>query len=63
MEEINLRLSLNEVNQILNALGEKSYKQVYQLIRKIQAQAETQLQESPAIAADLSDQQIGEGGS
>lgn len=44
MQEIQLQLTLPEVNQILDALGEKSYKQVYQLIIKIQQQAEAQLQ-------------------
>ena len=38
-----MELTLAEVNQILDALGEKSYKQVYQLILKIQQQAESQL--------------------
>jgi hypothetical protein len=43
MQEIQLKLTLAEVNQILDALGDKSYKQVYQLIIKIQQQAESQL--------------------
>jgi hypothetical protein len=46
MQELQLQLSLAEVNQILDALGEKSYKQVYQLIIKIQQQAEHQLQQN-----------------
>lgn len=46
MQEIQLQLTLPEVNQILDALGEKSYKQVYQLIIKIQQQAEAQHQEN-----------------
>ncbi|MFK0732707.1 MAG: hypothetical protein ACIWVG_16370 [Gloeotrichia echinulata HAB0833] len=46
MQEIQLKITLPEVNQILDALGEKSYKQVYQLIIKIQQQAEAQLQEN-----------------
>ncbi|KOP26854.1 hypothetical protein AMR41_07995 [Hapalosiphon sp. MRB220] len=44
MQDIQLLLTVPEVNQILDALGEKSYKQVYQLIIKIQQQAEAQLQ-------------------
>jgi len=43
MQDLNLQLSLAEINQILDALGEKPYKQVYQLVLKIQNQAETQL--------------------
>jgi hypothetical protein len=54
MQEIQLRLTLSEVNQILDALGEKSYKQVYQLIIKVQQQAEAQLQENNG---HLNDQQ------
>jgi len=46
MQEVQLQLTLPEVNQILDALGEKSYKQVYQLIIKIQQQAESQLQKN-----------------
>jgi len=43
MQEIELKLTLAEVNQILAALGEKSYKEVFQLVSKIQAQATAQL--------------------
>ncbi len=46
MQEVQLQLTLVEVNQILDALGEKSYKQVYQLIIKIQQQAENQLEKN-----------------
>jgi hypothetical protein len=43
MQEIQLQLTLAEINQILEALGEKSYKDVFQLVSKIQAQASAQL--------------------
>lgn len=43
-QEIQLTLSLGEVNQILDALGNIPYRQIYQLIGKIQRQAEDQLQ-------------------
>jgi hypothetical protein len=46
MQEVQLQLTLAEVNQILDALGQKSYKEVYQLILKIQQQAENQLQQN-----------------
>ena len=46
MQEIQIQLSLVEINQILEALGEKSYKEVYQLILKVQQQAESQLNTS-----------------
>ncbi len=42
---IHLNLSLPQVNQILEALGQLPYAQVYQLISSIQQQAEAQLQE------------------
>lgn len=43
MQDIQLQLTLTEVNQILEALGEKSYKDVFQLVSKIQTQATAQL--------------------
>jgi hypothetical protein len=46
MQQVQLELTLAEVNQILDALGDKPYKQVYQLIIKIQQQAENQLQKN-----------------
>jgi hypothetical protein len=46
MQEVQLQLTLAEVNQILDALGDKSYKQVYQLIIKIKQQAENALQKN-----------------
>ena len=54
MQDIQLRLTLAEVNQILDALGERPYKQTYQLISKIQQQAEAQLSEIRSQSADQS---------
>jgi hypothetical protein len=48
MQEIQRTLTLAEVNQILEALGAKSYKEVYQLVSKIQAQASAQLNQAGA---------------
>lgn len=45
-QEVQLTLSVGEVNQILDALGNIPYRQIYQLIGKIQRQAEDQLQPS-----------------
>ncbi|MEH2241458.1 hypothetical protein [Nostoc sp.] len=45
-QEIKITLTLGEVNQILDALGNIPYRQVFQLIGKIQMQAEAQLQPS-----------------
>ena len=47
--EISIRLTLGEVNQILEALGGLPYHQVYQLIGKIQRQGEAQLQQPEPI--------------
>lgn len=60
MQDIQLQLTLAEVNQILDALGEKSYKQVYQLIVKIQQQAEAQLQENNHRSNDQQPELISE---
>jgi len=46
-QEIELRLPLFEINQILESLGQRPYAQVYGLIHKIQAQAQAQLSSSP----------------
>lgn len=45
MQEIKLTLSLAEVNQILEALGQMPYIRVYELVTNIQQQAQTQLSE------------------
>jgi hypothetical protein len=44
METLKLELALAEINQLLEALGDRPYKEVFQLITKIQRQAEAQLQ-------------------
>jgi len=51
MQEVQLELTVAEVNQILDALGDKSYKQVCQLIIKIQRQSEDQLHQNERAAA------------
>lgn len=50
---LNLQLSLEEVNTILNALGGLPYVQVHALIQKVQAQAETQLAHQNGQAVSL----------
>lgn len=47
MENINLQLSIEEVNAILASLGNMPYVQVFSLVQKIQHQASAQL---PAVA-------------
>lgn len=46
MEELTLKLTLNEVNLILTGLGNMPYIQVSELIQKIQSQAKEQLNTS-----------------
>ena len=44
MEQISINLTLEEVNRILESLGRLPYTEVFQLIHKIKAQAEAQVQ-------------------
>ena len=44
MEQISINLTLEEVNKILESLGQLPYTEVFQLIHKIKAQAEAQVQ-------------------
>ena len=44
MKDINLTLSLEEVNSVLNTLGTQPYGQVQPLIAKIQTQGNAQVQ-------------------
>jgi len=48
MKELNLKLTINELNLVLEALGHRSYIKVYELIDKIQEQAKAQLNGSGA---------------
>ena len=43
-QEIELKLTIEETNQILDALGQMPFIKVHQLIAKIQQQAQQQLQ-------------------
>jgi len=48
MQEINLKLTIEEVNLILEGLGNEPFVKVHSLINKIQQQASTQLQDNTA---------------
>ncbi len=50
-DTLNLQLTLNEINTILTALGERPYVQVFELIQKIQGQAGAQVREREREAA------------
>lgn len=55
---ISLRLTLEEVNSILSSLGGRPYIQVYELIQKIQQQADAQVQQQadpPSASAEPED--------
>jgi len=44
MNDINLTLTLNEINLIMSALGNAPYVQVAELVGKVKAQAQSQLE-------------------
>jgi len=56
MPELELKLTLQEINVLLEALGGLPYKQVYQLVAKIQQQAQAQLQENSPASENVSPQ-------
>lgn len=49
---LHLELSIEDVNLILEALGEQPFKSVYGLVSRLQNQARTQLQATSAGEAD-----------
>jgi hypothetical protein len=61
MTNLQLTLTLDEINAVLEALGQQPYVKVFQLIGKIQQQAAEQLQHNggPTIAADAEDPSSG----
>ena len=55
MKDIQLTLTLEEVNTLWNALGTQPYAQVQPLIAKIQTQGSTQLQAAQNGKAEVSE--------
>ena len=51
MNNINLNLTVNDVNVVLQALGNAPYAQVFELIEKIRDQAGPQVQSQTQIKA------------
>ncbi len=49
--EIHLRLNLDEVNLLLEAVGALPFARVYNLVARIQSQAAAQIPSAPAEAA------------
>lgn len=51
MPDIQLRLSIDDLNLILEGVGNLPFARVYALVGKIQTQAAEQLQAAPAVQA------------
>jgi hypothetical protein len=47
MKEINLRLTIEEINLVLAALGRMPFQEVYALVHKIHVQSTEQWEKSP----------------
>lgn len=56
MNEIQLSLTIDEINKILESLGNRPYAEVFQLIINIQQQAESQLQSAAPTEPDTPDE-------
>ena len=56
MTTIQLTLTLDETNMVLEALGQMPYVRVYTLVAKIQQQASTQLQEEQRLTPEKNSQ-------
>jgi hypothetical protein len=52
MNEIKLTLSLREINQLLESLGNQSYVSVFELIANIQEQVQAQVNAAQAESAN-----------
>jgi len=48
MNEITIKLSLDNVNKILAALGQMPYQSVFELVEDIRTQVVPQIQQQPA---------------
>ena len=49
MSDIRLDITVDEANVILEALGERPFATVFELVAKIQAQAQAQLGDQPLV--------------
>ncbi len=52
MEDINLTLTLEETNKIIKALAKEPFKEVYELIGKINEQADIQIKKMNSISKE-----------
>jgi len=53
MTEINLTVSLDDANLILDALGQQPFAKVFTLINKLQQQASEQLANSESVSGSV----------
>ena len=58
MQTVRLELTIGEINQILGALGDKPFAQVYQLIQKIRQQADSELNPAANDAGSGSKEEV-----
>lgn len=52
MEELELKVNLDEVNMIIKSLAKEPFKEVYELIGKINEQADAQLKKLNNISKE-----------
>jgi hypothetical protein len=52
MEEIQLTLTIEETNKIIKSLAQEPFKEVYELIGKINAQADEQIKKLNSISKE-----------
>lgn len=55
MEQISINLTVEEVNLVLETLGQRPYVEVFQLINKVKAQAEAQVEASKMRSEGLAE--------
>jgi hypothetical protein len=56
MEQVSINLTIEELNKILESLGGRPYVEVFQLISKMRAQAEAQVQAKEMREQELNQQ-------
>jgi hypothetical protein len=61
MNKLDIKLSVDEVNLILESLGHLPYLRVYELVTNIQGQAREQLEASQNGAAPVKQQEVKNG--
>ena len=52
MKEITLKLSLEEVNKVIESLGRQPFIEVYKIIEKIHVQAKEQSSDKPDLQSN-----------